>query len=190
MEWRAALAIQGWAQLAFLNSHSTLKRQRQARSCSLCAQNRTITSLPCSAFFSVVCCVASILRVDWIHQRVIEINSCRWTGCAELFWNGKDAVTRVLLVWKDWEEKLWEEMKIKERPMRLWEMYLFSLCSFRPLDRNAGQTMSKIQTIKTGCKMKGTHALYEPGFLAFFPQLQVLQRKKKVIWNITAPCLW
>ena len=150
----------------------------------------SVCSKSCSAFFSVVCCVASILRVDWIHQRVIEINSCRWTGCAELFWNGKDAVTRVLLVWKDWEEKLWEEMKIKERPMRLWEMYLFSLCSFRPLDRNAGQTMSKIQTIKTGCKMKGTHALYEPGFLAFFPQLQVLQRKKKVIWNITAPCLW
>ena len=59
-------------------------------------------------------------------------------------------------------------------------MYLFSLCSFRPLDRNAGQTMSKIQTIKTGCKMKGMHALYEPGFLAFFPQLQVLQRKKKL----------
>ena len=174
-EWRAALAIQGWAQLAFLSSHSTLKRQRQVQSCSLRAPNQhDHKPVLCCFVFSAVCCVAFIFAVDWIHQRVIKINSSRWTGCAELFWNGKDAVTRVLLVWKDWEEKLWEEMKIKERPMRLWEMYLFSLCSVHPLDQNTEQTMHKIQTIRTGCKIKGMNALYEPVFLAFFSQLQVL----------------
>lgn len=158
-----------------------------AASLSLLSVLKIARSRACPVLLSLLLPAVLLHLEGWLisSKQLVEINSCRWTGCAELFWNDKDVAAEGAFGVEGLGGEAVRRNENKREAHETVRNAWFSLCSFPSPDRNAGQTMARSNNQDRLQDEGNLSVLYEPDFWLLFPQLQVLQRK--VLWNITAP---